>query len=180
MTKTPVFTAQVTDGEAMPTHGPMQDYDPYDFRRPRKARISTITGRPTKLTEETELQIQCVTLYRKRCKADRALKENTRLYAVSPNDGKIPAHQRQLAQRMGKASGIYDLHLLIKKYPTISNAYGTFKTPLLEIHWIECKATGGSLSDEQDKWWTWLSRTHVKTHVVKSVGEFVKILEGGK
>lgn len=181
MSETPILSVQVDDGEAVPKKelGQGYEYDAYDFKRPkRQKRVSKITGKQTKLTEETELQIACVTYYRKRIKVDRALRENTRLYAVSPCDGKLPRHLAILAQRMGKIAGVYDLHFMRKVTHQIPNCFGKFTAEQFQYHWIEVKAAGGYLTDEQEKWWAWLEKTPIKRHVVKSVSDFVKIVEG--
>ncbi len=153
----------------------MPDDTPYEFdyskavhlpERKKRRRQSLITGKETALNEESELQVACITHYDKRCRIDTNLRENTRIFAVSPNDGYRSVNQRSLAKRMGQRSGVWDLHLFDRR------------SGKLTYTWIELKSLTGRLSDEQEKWEQFFYGTPVKFHVVKSLNQFIQILEG--
>ena len=141
-----------------------ESYDSYDFKRPRRSkRISAITGKPTKLTEETELQIVCMNHYLKRCMVDAHLRHFTRLFAIAPNDGPVPMARRILAKRMGKKRGPWDAQLYDKRGP-------------LRLTWIEFKAPDGRLTPEQEDYFEWLADTPIRAVEVRSLNEFIKVL----
>jgi len=133
----------------------MTEYDAYDLKPPRKKRKG--------LTEETALQVSIVAYYTKLCRVDKRLRENTRLYAVGANAGRRPMHQAALAKRMGEVRGVFDLCLMKK-------------SPWQQI-WIEVKAPDGRLSSEQKEWMAWLADTPVIACEVRSLDEFISILE---
>lgn len=142
------------------------EYDPFDLRRPRRAkRISAITGKPTKVTEETELQIQCFTYYEKRILIDAPLRHSSKLFAVAPNDNKIPMAQRVLAKRMGKKKGPHDAQFLDKR-------------KAFRYVWIEFKAPDGHYTPEQRDFAEWLSDTPIRTVEVRSLNEFIQVIDG--
>lgn len=112
---------------------------------------------------EAELQQACVRHYRERCRLDRTLRENTRLFAIAPHDGKKTPWQRDFCKRMGQIAGPHDIQFIDKRS---GFAY----------HWIELKSSVGRLSDEQEDFMRFLDGTPVQTHVVRTLDEFVAIL----
>lgn len=128
----------------------------------RKKRISTITGKATTLTPELEFQISLITYYDKRCRLDRELRENTRLYAVNPIPGKT-ARQADLSKRAGLRVGVFDL-CLIRKVP-------------FRITWLECKSGKGSYTEAQEGWLVWLADTPIQAHEIRVIDEFIRILD---
>lgn len=140
------------------------EFDAHDLKSPRRKRISTITGKPTALNPETELQIQCFVNYTQRCRLDRDLRMNTVLYAVGANAGKRPLHQAVLAKRMGEMAGVWD---------------GTFLDWRRERHrfrFIEWKSETGRLTKEQIEFRDKLAGTIWEFHVVREIGEFLEII----
>lgn len=139
------------------------EYDSYDFRKPRAKRIG-LSGRPTSLTEETELQISCVVHYRKRCLLDRELREKTRLFAISPNDNKLPVHVRVLAKRMGKIAGPHDIQFIDKRR-------GFY------YWWLEMKAANKIYTIEQEDFANFFTGTPIKTKIIYMLDDFIEVLD---
>lgn len=129
----------------------------------RAKRISTFTGRPTALTEETELQCAAFVRYDKQCRLDRTLRENTRLFAINPIPGKS-VNQAILAKRMGLRAGVYDAVFHDMRS-------GSF----VEI-WIEFKAEDGRLTQGQRDWADWLRGTPVQSVECRNLNEFERIV----
>lgn len=152
---------------------PYGEFDAYDLRAPRQLR-TTKRGKRTRLSEETALQVSLVVYYDKRCRIDRALRENTRLYAVNPVPGKT-MQQAILSKRMGLRAGIFDL-CLMKKFRPIDDA-GEKLPEGFSIIWLECKAEKGGYTEAQEDWLRWLSDTPVQYHQVRTLNEFIAILE---
>ncbi len=148
----------------MPITTAHPEYDPANHTRPKRAkRISVITGKPTALFPETEIQIQCVTYYRKRRLIDPLLRAFTRLYAVGAAEGNIPLSARVLMKRMGKEAGPHDLHFLDKR--------GKF-----QYTWIEIKWNDNDYTKEQREYAEWLSDTPIRCLQVRSLNEFISII----
>ena len=139
-----------------------------------KPRLSTITGKMTRLSPELEFQIQIICYFDKRCRLDRALRENTRLYAVNPIPGKT-AHVAQLSKAAGLRAGVFDL-ALFKKFRD-HDSEGNKLPEGFSIIWLECKAGKGTYTAEQKAWLEWLSDTPVQCHQVRTLNEFIAILE---
>ena len=116
------------------------------------------------LTEEMALQISCVVHYDKRCRLDRELRENTRLYAVNPVPQKS-LNQAVLSKRAGLRRGIADLHFMDRR-----------KRPF-QYTWCEMKSAKGSLSPEQTDFMEWLSDTPIRYVEIRSLDEFIKVID---
>jgi len=148
----------------------MTEYDPTHpgtgYREPkRRKRISAFTNKPTNLTEEQEIQIICVKHYDELARMDRYLREQTRLFAIAPNDGLLPLPQAVKAKRMGKRAGPYDL------------IFYDYRRRFREV-WIEMKAPKGRLTEEQEQYRDFHARRGVvETWEVRTKNEFIAILE---
>lgn len=140
----------------------------------RARRLSTITGKMTALSPELEFQISLIVYYDKRCRLDRALRENTRLYAVNPLPGKTP-RMAELSKRAGLRAGVFDLCLMKKQFNADFNSYHLDAD--MQIIWLECKAGKGSYTAEQKAWLEWLRDTPIQCHSVYNLDEFIRILE---
>lgn len=142
----------MTDG----LHG--TDYDEYDMRPKRKQRRHNAEY-------EWQFQVKCVVHYTKLCRREAAYRDLTRLYAVAPNDGLRTIQQAAKAKRMGQKPGVYDLHFLDRRN-------GIFR-----YTWIECKAKGKGLSDEQIEWDLWLTGSPIRRFVVRTIDEFQAVIK---
>lgn len=141
-----------------------EEFDAYTLRHPKRGkRISAITGKATALNPETELQIQLVTHYRKRCLVDAQLRHFTRLYAIAPSNGNVPMHLRVLAKRAGVVRGVYDLTFMDKRRG-------------FRVTWIECKVDDGRLTPEQQGFMEWLSDTPIRAVECRSLSEFIALI----
>lgn len=133
------------------------DYDPDLACTPRKKRKG--------LSPELALQIGCFTYFDKRCRLDKTLREKTRLYAINPIPGKT-VQQAVLSKRAGLRPGIWDAVLLDRRGWELRQV------------WIEFKADGGKLTPAQVGWFEWLKGTNVQFHEVRTLDEFIAVLEG--
>ena len=141
-------------------------YDSFDLRKPRRQkRVSAITGKPTALNPETELQIQLICAYDARCRLDRYLRLGTTLFAVGANAGKRPLHQAVLAKRMGERKGTWDMVLV------------DWRRDRHRVHFIEVKAPDGRLTTEQKELRDKMAGSTVEFSVVKTLDEFLEIIK---
>lgn len=141
------------------------DYDPANHTRPKRGkRVSLLTGKMTNLNPETEIQIICFTHYERLCRYDADLRQNTRLFAISPNDGRLTVAQRTLSQRMGKKRGPWDAQFYDKRGGTLKQC------------WIEFKAPDGRLTPEQRGYLDWLRDTPIRAVEVRGLDEFTQII----
>lgn len=149
----------------------MIDYDPHQQGDtvdppPKSRRVSKITGRATSLWPETEIQISIIVKYHALCDWDRELRLNTDLFAIAPNDGKLPQHVRALSQRMGKIAGPHDLQML------------DFRRNTFTYWWFEVKQPGKKYTPEQARFAERLKRSPVKCVIVYSADDFERVIRG--
>ena len=168
---TRVFKAGPGDYKVTPLEYPDYDLD-RDFPKVRRKRVSAITGKATTLTPELEFQISLVKYYDARCRLDRPLRQNTRLYAVNPIPGKT-SRSAELSKRAGLRAGVFDLCLMKKRV----NTRGRFDAIDLQTIWLECKAGKGTYTEAQKGWLEWLIDTPVQCHEVRDLNTFIAILE---
>jgi hypothetical protein len=114
---------------------------------------------------EQDFQCACVKHYNERCVYDRALREQTKLYAVAPLSNKLSDWQKILQKRMGLVSGVYDLHFMDQRRGW-------------QYTWIECKSLVGKLTDEQKEWDKWLHGTPIIRCTVRTLDEFMAVIHG--
>jgi hypothetical protein len=117
------------------------------------------------LLPETKLQIQCFQYYDQRCRVDPVLRFFTRLYAINPVPGKTMS-QAVLSKRMGLRRGVFDAVYMDKR-----------GTPMRQT-WLDFKADGGRLTQEQRDWMEWLSDTPINAIECRSLDYFIAIIGG--
>jgi len=152
----------------MPEDAPPFEYMPHLAvelpQRKKRRRQSLITGKETSLQPETELQIQMVTHYKKRCLIDPTLRHYTKLYAVNVASGNIAVYLRDLQRRAGKVPGIFDLHFMDKR-----------RRPF-QYTWIEVKVGKNDYTKEQADFVEWLSDTPIRCVQARSLNEFMAVI----
>lgn len=130
-----------------------QEYDSYDLRRPRVKRKG--------LSDEWRLQCACVKALRQRMRLDKSLR-----FIANMPEGQRDAKRAGLAKMMGLAPGVADMIVLHKT------------RAVFRMDWVEFKRDDGKLSPAQADWAAWLATTPIKCHVVRTIDDFIKVIDG--